>query len=270
MSNKNYSKEEKYNFTYLIKNYIKNQDKICQFLFNIIQKKVFREAYNILFGDENYKLLDERYLKEFIEKRLIFVPINLNGARAISDKYSLNAFISTKNCPMIINNVDRIEVKKLKEILNISNYILKGVNEIFHLLNYIPYYENNCSISINTPRKYKFISKEEAEDYFELLLFNKEMKLITLRDALFILNENNYDKSLYEFIESFKNKSKNDLIINGVFSDVNNYLNLDEISDTELDKNLIILKLNNISDILSQIYIVRRLENDVAGKLYKK
>ena len=94
LSNKNYSKEEKYNFNYLIKNYITNQDKIYQFLLNILKKRVFRDAYKILFGDEEYKLLDERYLNEFIKKRLNFVTIKPYGAGAISDKYSLNTFIS--------------------------------------------------------------------------------------------------------------------------------------------------------------------------------
>ena len=267
LSNKNYSKEEKYNFNFLIKNYITNQDKICQFLLNILNKKVFREAYRILFGDEEYKLSDERYLKEFIEKRLKFVPIKPNGARAISDKYSLNTFISTKKHDIIINNSNKIESEKIKEILNTSYYILTEEHEIFNILNSIPYYENNCAVSMDT---YAYIDKEEGGIYLDLLLFNKEILKITLSDALFILNEDNYDKSLSEFIECFQKKNKNDLIIKGVCSYFNNYIELNEISNDDLENNFIKLKSNKNSDVLSDYYIVKELKNDVAGKLYKK
>ena len=267
LSNKNYSKEEKYNFNFLIKNYITNQDKIYQFLLNILNKIVFREAYRILFGDEEFKLSDEKYLKEFIEKRLKFVPIKPNGARAISDKYYLNTFISTKKHDIIINNSKKIESEKLKEILNTSYYILTEENEIFHILNSIPYYENNCAVSMDN---YAYIGKEEGGIYLELLLFNKEILKITLSDALFILNEDNYDKSLSEFIECFQKKNKNDLIIKGVFSYFNNYIELNEISNDDLENNFIKLKSNKNSDVLSDYYIVKELKNDVAGKLYKK
>ena len=270
LTNKNYPKEEKYNFTYLLNFYRKKQDKIYQFLHNILQKRVFREVYKILFGDENYKLLDERYLKEFIEKRLRFVPMKLNGVGAISDKYSLNTFISTKNYEIIINNSDKIDKEKSKEIFETSNYVLLEENEIFHLLNCIPYYENNCSISIDTPRKNNYTNKEDEEIYLELLLFSKVIKSITLGDALFILNEKNYDKSLPDFIDCFKKKNKKDLIIEGIFSYFNNYINLNEISDEELNNDLKILKSNNNSDILSEFRIIRELKNDVVGKLYKK
>ena len=272
LSNKNYSKQEKYNFNFLMKNYISNQDKIYQFLLRILNKKVFKEAYKILFEDEEYKLSDELYLKEFIEKRLNFVPIKPNGAGAISDKYSLNTFISTKKHDIIINNSNKIESENLKEILYTSNYILTEEHEIFHILNCIPYYENNCSVSIDTPRKnkYSYNGKGEGGIYLELLLFNKEILKITLSDALFILNEDNYDKSLPEFIECFKKKKKNDLIIKGVFSYFNNYFELSEISNDDLENNLIKLKTNKNSDILSDYYIVKELKDDVAGKLYKK
>ena len=270
LPNKNYPKEEKYNFTYLLNYYTKQQEKIYQFLPNILQKRVFREAYKILFGDENYKLLDERYLKEFIEKRLSFVPIKPNGFEAISDKYSLNTFISTKNHDIIMNESYKKNKEKFKEILNTANYVLLEEYEIFHILNCIPYYENNCSISIDTPRKNNYTNKEGGGIYLELLLFNKEMKSLNLRDALFILNEKNYDKSLPNFIESFQKKNKKDLIIEGVFRYFNKYINIDEISNEELNNDFIILKSNNNSDILSEYHIIRELKNDVVGKLYKK
>ena len=260
-----YSKEEKYNFCFLFNNYIKNKNDIKQFLLNILKKKVFVEAYEILFGNNNYKLLDKRYLEEIIEKRFSFVPIKPSGTLAISNKISFNTFISTEQRE-IISKSNKIQFEHLKEILNTSSYILIGEHEVFHLLNCIPYYENNCSVSINTPRKKNYNGKEEGGAYLELLLFGKIINKINLGDALFLLNENNYDKSLSDFITSFKNKNRQDLIINGIFKDFNNYFNIQEISDEELNNTLIEQKSNYYSNSVFDSYIENYLENDVVGK----
>ena len=68
----------------------------------------------------------------------------------------------------------------------------------------------------------------------------------------------------------FSKKKKNDLIIKGVFSYFNNYIELNEISNDDLENNFIKLKSNKNSDILSDYCIVKELKDDVAGKLYKK
>ena len=260
-----YSKEEKYNFCFLFNNYIKNKNDIKQFLLNILQKRVFVEAYEILFGNKNYKLLDKRYLEEIIEKRFSFVPIKPSGTLAISNKISFNTFISTEQRE-IISKSNKIQFEHLREILNTSSYILIGEHEVFHLLNCIPYYENNCTVSINTPRKKNYDGKEEGGIYLELLLFGKIINKINLGDALFLLNENNYDKSLSDFITSFKNTNRQDLIINGIFKDFNNYFNIQEISDEELNNTLIEQKSNYYSDSIFDSYIENYLENDVVGK----
>ena len=83
---------------------------------------------------------------------------------------------------------------------------------------------------------------------------------------MFLLNEDNYDKSLSDFITSFKNKNRQDLIINGIFQDFNNYFNIQEISDKELNNTLIEQKSNYYSNSVFDSYIENYLENDVVGK----
>ena len=100
------------------------------------------------------------------------------------------------------------------------------------------------------------------------MLFNKEVKRISLGDALFLLNENNYDKSLGDFVTSFEKKDYKDLIINGVFSDFNNYLNIKNMTAGELNNPLIELKY--YSNSIFDPYITIELEKDLSGKLYKK
>ena len=264
---KGYTKEEKYNFDYLLNNYVKNQDNIKKFLKNILNKRVFKEAYSILFENQTYKLSDKIYLDEFINKRLKFAPIRPSNTVAISNKISLTTFISTQDRTSGLKS-NKIELKILKEILNTARYVLTEEHEIFHLLVCLPYYENNCTVSIDTPKKEKYEGKEEGGIYLELLLFNKEVKRISLGDALFLLNENNYDKSLGDFVTSFEKKDYKDLIINGVFSDFNNYLNIKNMTAGELNNPLIELKY--YSNSIFDPYITIELEKDLSGKLYKK
>ena len=267
LEDKNYTKEEKYNFIYLVNNYVKNQNKLKQFLMNILKKKVFIDAYEILFGDRNYKLLKKRYLKEFINKRLNFAPIRIKGKVGISDKISLNTLISAKETRIIYK--DAIISDNIKEILNTSSYVVTEEHEIFHILDCIPYYENNCSISIDTPRKDKFEGKAEGGYYLELLLFNKIMDSITLLQALFILNEENYDLSLSEFVTRFKSIGKKELEfkeIKGTFNEFNQYLNTKEITTDKLNNTIIELKYSHDPNSILNSYIFRPLENDVAGR----
>ena len=270
LDKRNYDKEEKYNFNFLVNNYVKNQDKIKQFLINILPKKVFIEAHEILFGNRNYKLLNKRYLKQLINKRLKFAPIRPNGTLGISDKISLNTLISAKKGEITSKKPGKIDPKNLNEILNTSNYVVIEEHEIFHLLNSIPYYENNCSISMDTPRKDKFEGKAEGGNYLELLLFKRIINTINLGEALFILNEENYDLSLSEFVTRFEKLDRNDLKIKGTFSEFNNYTDITKMTNEDLNNSMIEKKLSNTSNSVLDSYIVKSLENDVAFKFNRK
>ena len=57
-TNNDFGKEDKYNFHYLIDNFEKKHINIKKFLKNIMTKQTFKDAYNILFGDNNYTLSD--------------------------------------------------------------------------------------------------------------------------------------------------------------------------------------------------------------------
>ena len=261
---KEYEKDEKYNFTYLMNNYVKNQKDIKNFLKNILKQKVFIDIYEFLFGNRNYKLLDERYLEEFVDKRLKFVPIKPSQTLALSDKISLNTFLSTRTRE-INKKTNNVSLENLTEILNTANYVVNDEHEVFHLLDCLPYYENNCSISIETPRKIDYKEKEGGF-YLELLLFDKKIHKITLDEALFILNEENYKKSLFEFKKDFENKNQKDLVIKGVFSKFNDYLDIKSMSNEEFNNSYIDQKAIDGSYSVLDSYIVNYIDNDVAGK----
>ena len=174
ISNNDFTNEEKYNFDYLNDKFSKKQAKLKKFLKSILTKQTFKDAYHILFCDEKYKFSDSRYLDEFIDKRLQFIPTRAYSTLAISDKISLNTFIFIKSRNIVTPfEISPSILNDLKDILNTGGYILIEEHEVFHLLDCIPYYENNCSISKNTPRKRYYDGKKEGGEYLELLLFDK-------------------------------------------------------------------------------------------------
>ena len=206
------------------------------------------------------KLLEQTYLDEFIDKRLIFAPIKPFSTLAVSDKISLSTIIALLSKQIVTQFGSNLS-EKIKEILNTGSYVLIEEHEIFHLLNCIPFYETNCAISINTPRKKNYTGKSEGGEYLELLLFDKIFNNISLKETLYILNEENYDKSLKNFKKDFKKLEINDLIIKGTFNYYNNFIQ-DKLESTELENTYIILKSHKFQMPCSEIY----LEDDIIGK----
>jgi len=131
------------------------------------------------------------------------------------------------------------------------------------LFNCIPYYENNCSLSIKTPRK-KYLEDCEGGNYLEYLLFDRVLNELNLAQALYILNESNYDKSLIEFRIGFNNLDIKDLKIKGVFKEYNDLIDLEE-SDKSILKNISIVQKIYSSNIIPSTNI--RLQKDVIGNL---
>ena len=244
--NTHFKSNEKYNFDYLLDNYVRNQEKIKHFLKNILQKNVFKEVYKTLFGDEKCKLFNDIYLDEILNKRLKFAPIKPYGTAGLTDKISLNSYVSTneKNIEFKFD----IQFNNLEEVLYTGGYVLTAQHEIFHLFTCIPYYENNCCISIKTPRKknYEVEDKDvECGRYMECLLYNSVLEKISLGQILYILNEANYNKTLIEFKLGFEKLDKKDLIIEGIFKDYYTY-NIENISQNTLNNTFINVKSNNI------------------------
>ena len=265
-SNNDFTKEEKYNFNYIIDNFEKKHNNIKVFLKNIMAKQTFIDAYNILFGDGNYKLKDPKYLEEFVENRLKFIPSRPFSTLAISDKISLNTFIFIKSRNIITpNNLNISTLNHLKDLLHTGSYVLIEEHEIFHLLDCIPYYENNCGVSRDTPRKKNYQGKKEGGEYLELLLFDKIFSEMNLNEVLFILNEANYDKPLIQFKEDFKKMEPEDIKIKGVFSYFNDCIEINESGELKNGDIIIILKERKMkmSDFKIKIY----LEDDVVGRM---
>ena len=121
-------------------------------------------------------------MDEFINKRLKFAPIKPFGIAGLTNKISLNSYIST-NGKKIEYKPDIEFYNNFKEVLYIGGYVLVAQHKIFNLFTCIPYYENNCSISIKTPRKKNYDVEDknpECGRYMEYLLYNNVFGKISL------------------------------------------------------------------------------------------
>ena len=124
------------------------------------------------------------------------------------------------------------------------------------------YYHKNGIIPINFQRNE---IKEEGEggSEIEILLFGKKVEKINLKETLYILNEENYKKSIIKFKEDFQKlnsekENKNDIIIKGEFQD---YILPDNVLN--IQSKLIYIKLEQDSD---NPYSEEDDDNDVLGR----
>ena len=117
----------------------------------------------------------------------------------------------------IFNKMNKII---LFDALYPSAYIKVFLDELNHDFYNYYYFQSNGTIPFSTPRK-KNIKRRDSGKYFELLLFEQKLKKINLVQALYLLNENNYNKTLYEFSQGFLKPSTQDLNIVGEFSNLN-------------------------------------------------
>ena len=88
----------------------------------------------------------------------------------------------------------------------------------------------------------------------ELLLFGNILDNINIKQALYILNENNYQKNIFQFKEDFENlyklnEKKDDYEIMGEFSEYNN------LPDNVLDETSQFFIAVNLEDSEKNIYI---------------
>ena len=112
--------------------------------------------------------------------------------------------------------------------------------------------------------KKKNLEQAEGGNYVDLALFGKVLKKVTLEQALYLLNEKNYEKTYVDFQYDFNNIKEEDLIVEGVFKemcgDIRNNLN----KDFQKIAKSIYISLESSS--IQEKYCYCEIRNDVLGK----
>ena len=227
LNSNNNEKILNYKKAYDTYNNIIDIDKIKKFLKKIFLSNVIKEAFQILYPSYiKFPFENEKDVDDYINKHLKFVVYYTPDSNAITDKFTLDTYIFLKPKNIKIKNIENNQIIKLIEnILYTSGIIKTNYHELNHNFYNIFYYHENGNIPLKTPRKEGLDDREGGRE-MEKLLFGKILYKINIKEALYILNEKNYEKNIYEFREDFKNlyksnEKKEDYLINGEFSELN-------------------------------------------------
>ena len=260
---------EKYNYNYMIKNPPLNLEinKIKKFVTKTLSSRVFKEAFQSLIGLEDYKkIFNDEMISEFVNK-LKFLPVKFSSVVAFIDRLSLVAVIPTTKKAIIFSK-ENVKEKEISLILENAIEVALIYHEFGHAINVVISFRENRLKSNKSPRK-KFLKFREGGYYLELLLFGRIIKDLTYGEALYILNEKNYSKSLEEFRKGFKELKNEDLIIDGEFKDLN-INTMTEINQLKTSIHIRAKNSNNPNDDLKNIKISIPLRNDVIGREIKE
>ena len=229
-----------------LKDYYNNkydEEKIRKFLIKILTSKVIKEAFSFFYGkDVKYPFLNdtsntgENKAKNYLNKYLKFVPLKMETSNAVTEKFSMETYIFLNrltiysNLNQSQNNLSKDEHIIMKALINGSIVAIHDheVNHNFH--NYF-YCCKNGNEPLKTPRKI-YGDEREGGNNMERILFGRVLYQLTLRQALFILNEENYEKPLNQFRKEFLELKKENCQPSGIFQEYSKLkFEVEELSD---------------------------------------
>ena len=227
--NKNYKKHEVLNFDKIIDNFHPKIDinRIKKFLSKFLVSNLFKEIYAILYPDNLiFPFPTIKSSEKFINENFNFVPIRNESSHGSTDKFTLESYIylAKKKFFNIPSNFDENKDSILLEGLITGELVKTGIHEINHDMYNIYFYHSNGTISLKTPRKNHNNLRESGIE-IETLLFGSRIRVINLKQILYLLNENNLNKGVIEFKNGFKFLKDEDLDVQGEFNYLNNIKN---------------------------------------------
>ena len=224
-------------------------EKIKQFFKNVLPLECFKSIFLTLYGnDEYYPFQNKEFTDKFVEDSFEVLNIPLENDLGLTDKFTMKTYFIP-----FLSKINTLCLDSEKKILRNGSFVKTGSHEIGHNFVNIKFFMENCQISIETPRK-KSIKDSEGGIYVELALFGRALDEINLNEALYILNEKNYEKTFIDFQYGFNNIKIENLKVEGVFGD--------------LCKN-ILLDQNYINNARS-IFITSHLSHGKEKKIYCK
>ena len=248
--------KEIYNYDYQMELYSGMIKDIKDFLKEILNTPVFDEAFKILYGIDFENIFKDKTFRDYyIDNYVKFVPYKSYNSSAFTDKYTLKSYIFLKK--RIINyKTEEKNIKSLiREALKIGSFIDVIIHEINHFVYALLFMSDKFKTnSFQTPRKKKLSDIREGRYYLELLLFGKIINNLSFKEVLYLLNKNNYDKSLKDFKNGFTYLKQKDLEATGKFQKFNEYNEL-IVDDIEWANSSIAVKNIRKSNLLDDINI---------------
>ena len=224
---------------------------------------MIKEAFEFFYGNEViYPFKDENSVNEYLNDYFELIILKSETTNAITDKFTMETytFLTPRIIDLKIEKKEKIknDIKLVNQSLLYSSLVVINLHEVNHNFhNYIIFFKYGEAI-LKSSRKI-FMLEREGGNNMEKMLFGKVLKNLNLKQALYILNENYYNKSLYQFQNDFLLLKEDDCKCEGIFEE---YSKINLKDDEEIFDNITIrLKANSCNKKLINI----NLKNDVLG-----
>ena len=246
-----------------------DENKVRIFISKILASNVIREAFTFFYGkdikypfeDENEENIEKKALK-YVNNYIKFIPLKIEDTSAITDKFSMETYIFI-NRNLIASNLDEIEKKFSIDKESINKILVNGAivsiddHELNHNFHNYYYFSKNGNEPLKTPRK-KEMDERESGNNMERVLFGGIINHLTLKQVLYILNEDNYKKSLNQFRAEFLELKDEDCKCKGIFIEYSNIaFNHQDIADY--------VAFNFKANYINVKKIQIKIKNDVLG-----
>ena len=233
-------------------------DLIKEFYKQILPLECFKSLFKALNDDDSYYPFENReFTNKFVEDNFNILDSPIIEAHGITDKFSMNSYFIPFMPEITMGKKLHINQDK---IMKNSFFIRTGNHEIGHNFTNVKFYNENCKISISTPRK-KTLNFVEGGYYVDLALYGQILDQINFSQALYILNEENYKKTYLDFQFGFNNINIDDLKITGVFKKYCE--DIDNILDKKFKKSSESIFLTFIPSGNQEITISCGIKNDL-------
>ena len=257
---KNYDEMEKF-FKEIID--IQNVNKL---LSKIVCSNVMKEAFKLLYPDYYiFPFNDESEALEFIKDNFHYIPYKSNKTGAISEKFTLESYYFLQIRKIIFNrkNYNDDDIKLIETIFYNGNAIKTNCHEMNHLFYDLLFLQSNGINEVETPRKYNIEISESGKN-LERLLFKRVLYRMTLPECMYILNENNYNKSLEDFREDFNeiNNCPSKIVENGIFSKFNSIYKIKDCKSLFTNAIMVSDDNNDEGEINFENFFIDDIEDD--------
>ena len=216
-------------------------DKLILFLAKIFTSKVLREAFNYLYPSYfKFPFKTESDAFNFLKKYYHFIPLKTSDIAGITEKFSLEVYyILKKRNYSTSKDISTEKNKLIQKILYRGSVVKTSCHEMNHDFYNMLIMHSNGKVPLKTPRK-QYIVEREGGRNMEMLLFNRKIYKLSLKECLYLLNEKNYNKSLDDFRNGFNELNYDDLIFddNSLFKEFNNVFKINNLSEIAKNTNI--------------------------------
>ena len=184
-----------------------------ELLINIFQSRTYTEARNSLFEESQVDIfLVDQIIKNIIDNvkffiyNTTFIGCTNNDANTIYEYGNIDLDIENESVALLIFYGFHIiiNIHEIGGHLNIKLQYFISLNDVFHS----PDIKEDLRDLYTNNGKEK---NKESGETMEIEIFGEVKNTLTIQEALFILNKDNYSLPLYEFKTKFQNCKKQKL-----------------------------------------------------------